>query len=303
MRREIAGAEQAVFLAGVGDEHHRPARRLAGLDELAGRLDHRRNARGIVERAIVDIASSPGLRILVEAEMVEVGHQHDMFASPRGIAPGSTASDFGALEVLPIALRRNRHGGGKRQSRERACQRRRPRGLPTTCVALARTGARARSIRARRWPWSPTPWPIWPCASTQSTTGRLVKRRIEPAALVASSIWMMPTAPWAPRHARLRGLQMRRDFRWNARNGVAARRRRSSRGRPGQHNRRSRARASRTPWPTNTSWALNARSRSVTLGRTATSVPAASFDVFPLIVSEIAGGAASVARRNGTSRK
>ena len=80
----IIGAEQAALLAGVGDEQHRPLGPHRLRREQARGLEHGRDAGGIVERAIVDRVLAR-LGVGLDAEMVEMAHQHDMLGRQRGI--------------------------------------------------------------------------------------------------------------------------------------------------------------------------------------------------------------------------
>ena len=141
----IVGAEQAPLLAGVGDEQHRPLRpcRLGG--ELPRGLQHRRDAGGIVERAIVDRVLAR-LGIGLDAEMVEMAHQHDMLGGQRGIGAAQQADDFGAGEILPLAFGFDRQASAQARSRAGA-----PFALASARTATSDLGAPSNSFAAISW--------------------------------------------------------------------------------------------------------------------------------------------------------
>ena len=107
---EIVGAEQVLFLAGVGDEQDGARRAAAAGDELARRLEHGRDPGGIVERAIVDVVlAGPGVGL--DPEMVEVGHEDDVFEGADRVGAGEAADHFGAGEVGPGGVGDDRCAG------------------------------------------------------------------------------------------------------------------------------------------------------------------------------------------------
>ena len=88
---------------------------LPDCDEFARRLDHGCNARRIVERAIVDRVLAR-LGVCLDAEMVEMAHQHDMFGSELRVGAGQDRQDFGTGEVLPFAVHGDAEPRGKVES-------------------------------------------------------------------------------------------------------------------------------------------------------------------------------------------
>ena len=155
---EIIGAEQAQFLAGVGDEHHRAARRLARCDEGARRLEHRRDAGGIVERAIVDrVVARLGVWLDGRDGRGGPSARHIRRASAR-VAAGQHADHFGAREVLPRRFGCDREPRAKREAARAAAL---LRGLGADrgerLAARRRTAARPCAREALRLNAGPSP--------------------------------------------------------------------------------------------------------------------------------------------------
>ena len=78
----------------------------AGVQRLGG-LDHRRDAGGVVHGPVVDAVALDGL---ADAQVVEVGGDHDVLRLQRRVGPGSTPTTLGdarrAVSVTTLGLQR-----------------------------------------------------------------------------------------------------------------------------------------------------------------------------------------------------
>jgi hypothetical protein len=90
MLREVVGAEQALLLAGHGDEQHRPPQARASAAQRGGGLDEGGDSRGIVHRAVEDAVPR---HWLAHTQVIEVRRQCDELRAERRIGPRQEAHD------------------------------------------------------------------------------------------------------------------------------------------------------------------------------------------------------------------
>ena len=84
---EIVGAEQPLFLRRNGDDKN-AARGRPAFHESAGDFEHHGDARGVVHGAVVDAVLALGRQAFVDADVIEMGAEHDIFVFQLRIGAG-----------------------------------------------------------------------------------------------------------------------------------------------------------------------------------------------------------------------
>ena len=122
MAREVVGAEQPALLGRHEQEQDGAPRPRRQRRIGARHVEHDRDARGVVVRAVVDIVA---VHRHAAPEVVHVGDVDDVFVLEGGVAALEARHQVGTLDVLVGRARRERHAGRQVERLRRALRRRR----------------------------------------------------------------------------------------------------------------------------------------------------------------------------------
>ena len=115
--REVVGAEESPLLGGHEQEQDGAPRRRRQRRIGARDLEHDRDARGVVVRAVVDVVA---VHRDAAPEVIHVGDVDDVLVLERRVAPLEACDEVGALDVLVGRARDERHAGREVERLRRA---------------------------------------------------------------------------------------------------------------------------------------------------------------------------------------